>query len=149
MREIAFAQWPLAYMTPHLEQGELLTRISLPVIAPRQGQAFVEFARRHGDFAVACVAAALTLDAQSRITHAAIAVGGVSAIVVRLTSAELELKGQTASSSLFTIAARHALDLESADDAYYTASYRRQLTSTLIERALNIAAPRAALGAPQ
>ncbi|MES2937920.1 MAG: xanthine dehydrogenase family protein subunit M [Pseudomonadota bacterium] len=148
-REVPFAQWPLAYMTPDLAQGELLTRISLPVLAPRQGQAFVEFARRHGDFAIACVAAVLTLDARSRIAQVTIAVGGVCATVVRLAAAEADLRGQAVSADAFTAAARHAHALDSADDAYYSADYRRELTSTLVARALGIAAARAAQDTPQ
>lgn len=143
-RAIPFAQWPLAYMTPNLEAGELLTGISLPVRAPNQGQAFVEFARRHGDFAVACVGAVITLDAGLRIASAAIAIGGVCATVVRLTEAEAGLQGHKADDAAIDMAARHALALDSADDAYYSADYRRQLTQTLVRRALRTAAARAA-----
>lgn len=142
-REVAFADWPLGYMTPDLGPAELLVQVSLPTLQPRQGQAFVEFARRHGDFAVACVAAVLTLDETGRISSAAIAVGGVCATVTRLARTEALLLGQPASDTRLALAAREALSLESADDAYYSADFRRALTQTLVARALARAAQRA------
>jgi len=145
-RELPFADWPLAYMMPNLAPQELLVRITLPVLQARQGQAFVEFARRHGDFAVACVAAVLTLDARDRIASAAIAVGGVCATVTRVTQGEAVLQGQSPSPALFAAAAREALSLESADDAYYSADYRLELTQALIAQSLARAAERANAG---
>lgn len=142
-REVAFADWPLAYMTPDVGPAEVLVRISLPTLRPRQGQAFVEYARRHGDFAVACVAAVLTFDAAGLIASAAVAVGGVCATVTRLARAETLLQGQRPSEALFASAAREALSLDSADDAYYSAAFRRELTQALVARALDRAHQRA------
>lgn len=61
-RELSAVDWPVAYMTPALDSQEILTAISLPLRRPGQGDAFVEFARRSGDFAVAAVACSLVLD---------------------------------------------------------------------------------------
>ena len=49
-REIPFAAFPVAYMTPAIEPNELLTAVRLPIWPKGHGFAFIEFARRHGDF---------------------------------------------------------------------------------------------------
>src|SRR5450631_3998245 len=56
-REIPFAEFPVAYMTPAIEPNEMLTALRLPVWPKGHGYAFIEFARRHGDFAIVSAAA--------------------------------------------------------------------------------------------
>src|SRR3954464_9548705 len=51
-REIDFAAFPVAYLTPAIEPNELLTAVRFPLWPENHGHAFVEFARRHGDFAI-------------------------------------------------------------------------------------------------
>ena len=51
-REIAFAEFPVAFMTPAIELDEIVTAVRFPLWAEGHGSAFVEFARRHGDFAI-------------------------------------------------------------------------------------------------
>src|ERR1700736_2917322 len=55
-REIAFAAFPLAFMTPAIEPNELLTAVRFPIWPKGHGHAFIEFARRHGDFAIVSAA---------------------------------------------------------------------------------------------
>ncbi len=52
------------YFTTSLAPDEILTHVRLPVPNGGTGSAFVEFARRHGDFALAGVAAVLRLSMQ-------------------------------------------------------------------------------------
>src|SRR2546430_134240 len=49
-----------------LEPGELLVEIAVPPLPGRSGTAFVEMARRHGDYALVGVAAVVTLDSRGR-----------------------------------------------------------------------------------
>ena len=142
-RSIPTAAWALAYMTPGLEADQNLTSISLPARKPRQGDAFVEFARRHGDFAIACVGCSLLLDASGAVSSVAIGVGGLAATALRLTGAEQLLQGKIPSQALIGQAAALGAAIDATDDAYYTASYRRKLASTFIERALQTAVARA------
>ena len=58
-REIAFADFPVAYMTPAIEPNEMLTAVRFPLWPERHGYGFVEFSRRHGDFAIVSAAALL------------------------------------------------------------------------------------------
>lgn len=143
VREVDFADWPLMYMTPALALDEILVAISFPVRKPRQGNAFVEFSRRRGDFAVACVACSLVLDDAGAIASVAIALGGVGATVLRLGEAEAQLRGHKPSLDRFREAATVVSQIEASSDAYFSARYRVSLTRSLVERALVGAAARA------
>ncbi len=141
-REIAMADWPLAYMTPNLEADEALIGIRLPKRTALAGQAFLEFARRHGDFAIAGVAAMVSLEGET-IEGASIAVAGVGSHPIRLREVEAALEGEPANEATFKAAAREARGIEAMSDAYVSGKYRQRLTGVLVERALTKAAARA------
>ena len=145
-REIAAADWPAAYMTPSIEPDEVLTAVRLSKRTAHDGQAFVEFARRHGDFAIVGVACLLSVDGGT-IRRAALAVGGVDARPVRLSEVEASLEGQPAEADTFKAAGEAARKIDAMSDAYVGAAYRQRLTGVLVERALAKAAARAEGGA--
>lgn len=144
-REVPFAEWPLAYMMPSIAPDEVLTKISLPVWNEPHGHAFVEFARRHGDFAIVAVAAMLTVS-NGTIGRAVIAIGGADTAPIRLMETEAALAGQPANAETFAAAAAEAKKIEAISDAYVSAAYRQRLAGVLTERALAQAAARAAGG---
>ena len=141
-REVAMADWPAGYMTPSLAADEALIGIRLPASAALDGQAFVEFARRHGDFAIVGVAAMLSLEGDT-IRRASIAVAGVAPHPVRLAEVEAALVGEAANEATFRAAAGEARGIEAMSDAYVSGKYRQRLTGVLVERALAKAAERA------
>src|SRR5689334_13477947 len=53
-----------------LEPDEILTEVALPATPPRTGWAFLEDARRHGDYAQVGVAAGVSLDEDGRCREA-------------------------------------------------------------------------------
>ena len=59
------------------EPEELLTALRWPRAEAGTGWAFEEIAQRHGDFAIAAVAAAASVDADGRIAAAALGLGGI------------------------------------------------------------------------
>jgi aerobic carbon-monoxide dehydrogenase medium subunit len=142
-RTVGIADWPLFYMTPNLEPDEVLTEIALPAWREPHGHAFLEFARRHGDFAIVGVACLLALDGGGRVARAAIALIGVANGPLRLTAAEALLRGESAAPETFRAAAEEARRIDAISDAQTSASYRRHLAGVLAERALGLAARRA------
>ncbi len=145
-REVPFAEWPLAYMMPSIGPDEVLTGVRVPYWQERHGHGFVEFARRHGDFAIISVAALLAVDG-GKITRAAISVGGADTSPVRLAAAEAALVGAAPSPDAFRAAGETARGIEAMSDAYVTSAYRQRLAATLVERALAKAGERANGGA--
>src|SRR4029453_8842633 len=77
-----------------LAPDELLTDIRVPVLPPRTGSAFVEIARRAGDFALVGAAVLITLDADGRVTRARLALCGAGPTPVRAREAERVLVGE-------------------------------------------------------
>jgi len=146
-RDIAMADWGLGYMTPAAGADEVLTGIALPLWSEPHGHAFVEFARRHGDFAIVGVGCLLALDPKGTINRAAIALIGVATAPLRLGEAESGLVAQPANAETFKAAAAKARTIEALSDAQVSSSYRQRLAAVLVERALTIAATRAKGGA--
>ena len=142
-RDIAFADFPLDYLTPSLQPGEVLTHVSFPLAKSNSGAAFLEFNRRPADFAIVSVAATLTLSAEGAITQVAIAIGGVSHAPVRLSQVEAYLMGARADEAAFAGAAALAALSPCDGDDVYPADYRQELCGVLVRRALVIARQRA------
>ena len=133
--EIAFADFPKTYMTPAIEADELVTGAKFPLWPKSHGWAFVEFARRHGDFAIVS-AAALLEESGGKITRASVTLGGVAAAPVRMKELEKALVGQKASDALFREACESCRKIEALEDVHAPASYRRHLAAVLSRRAL-------------
>lgn len=139
----------LGYFTTNLAPDELLTEVWFPTAGPGVGAAWVEFARRHGDYALAGVGVQLTV-ADSVVTEARIALTGVGSAPVRASAAEAILAGARPKSdgrllamqlAAVSEAVRQAIDPEA--DVHASAAYRRHLAGALTERAVQKAYARA------
>src|SRR5215467_4467243 len=71
------------YLSTALEPGEMLTEVRFPLIALEAGWAFLEFARRSGDYALVGAAAVLTPTINDRCLSAQIAYLGIAGSPVR------------------------------------------------------------------
>lgn len=139
VRTMPFRDFPAGYMTPSLEPDELLTAIELPDWPRGHGHGFVEFARRHGDYAVVLAAALLVVDPGGRITRASLTLGGIGPAPVRVATVEQALVGQVASAALFRQATEACRALDAMEDIHAPASYRQQLAVVMSRRALDAA----------
>lgn len=141
-RSIRFDEFPAGYLTPRLAPAEILTRVDLPRWEPGSGWAFEEFSLRAADFAVVAVAVLLALGADRRVCKASIAIGGLGAAPVRLSSAESLLLGHPCDAGRVAEAGRAAAELRADGDEVYPAEYRRHLAGVLTRRALEKASER-------
>lgn len=135
-RVLPFVEFPVGYMTTALEPDELLTGARFPLWPKGHGYAFVEFSRRHGDFAVVSAAALLHLDKSGRIASVSLTIGGAGPVPVRATEAERALLGNTPSDPLFREACEACRRIDAVGDVHAPASYRQQLAVVLSRRAL-------------
>lgn len=139
-RSISASDFFLYTFTPAIEPDELLADVWLPLASPCTGQAFVEVARRHGDFALVAAAVSITLKADGMIGSASIAIGGASPVPLRAVAAEESLLGQLPGRELFHRAgAIAANETEPSGDVHADAEYRREVAGTLTFRALQTA----------
>jgi CO/xanthine dehydrogenase FAD-binding subunit len=142
-RTIAARDFFLGALTVDLAPGEIITKVVLPKLPPRTGWGFEEVARRHGDFALAAVAATLTVSGGA-IEQARIALTGVGPRALRATEAEGLLTGQALDPDLVgrvTDAVRATIKPET--DLHASSDYRRHLAGVLTGRALAAAWRRA------
>lgn len=131
-----------------LKHGELLVEITFPPLPARTGTAFLEMARRHGDYALAGVAAVVTLDGKGRCTAARIAFLSVGDGPVLAVEAAKMVVGQTRSGDVLRAAADAGAqhDVDPPSDTHASAAYRRRLVAVLTRRALERAFERAQKG---
>jgi carbon-monoxide dehydrogenase medium subunit len=139
-RTIAASELFRDAMTTSLAADEILVEVRLPVMPSNAGCAIEEFARRHGDFAIAAIAVVIVRDG-ARCTKARIATAGISSHSVRLAAAERILEQQGLGENAIAQAAKVAADsVEPMADGHASAAYRKQLTLALTERAIRRAA---------
>jgi carbon-monoxide dehydrogenase medium subunit len=123
---------------------ELLVEVRIPAAPKAQGWAFHEVSVRKGDFALAGVAATLTL-AGGKIADAAVAVCGLGDRARRLQSVEAALIGAAPGNDVFAQAGEAAgAAVDPQTDVNADPAYRRDIVRTLVARALSDAAGRAA-----
>jgi len=146
-RTVSAEDFFLGYLTTVLEPDEILVETWLPPVRASTGQAWLEFARRHGDFALAGVAVSVTL-AHDTVSDARIVLTGVGGKPARAREAETLLVGGRVPdrASAAADAARSAIDPDA--DIHATKEYRTHLAGILTERAIHLAHARAQAQAP-
>jgi aerobic carbon-monoxide dehydrogenase medium subunit len=133
------------HLTTTLEPDELLSEVRLPALAPAAGYGFVEYARRHGDFALCGVCATVELAPDGTIEMARLGYAGVAARPTRSSQAEQSLAGARPRTEAFEAAAEAAADgiPELSERGGTSSEYRRHLIRRLTARVLALAAGRA------
>ncbi len=143
-RRLAFKDFAAGFMTTALEPDEMLTAVRLTPWSARHGYAFLELARRHGDFAIVAGGALVELDRKGRFARAALALSGLGPVPVLPGKAIALLAGAEPLREAFAAAGEEAGKLEAMSDVYYSGAYRQHLARVLTRRALEQAARRAA-----
>lgn len=128
-----------------LVAGEMLTEIRVPGLPPRSGSAFMEFARREGDYALVGVAAVVTLAEDGTIASARLGLCSAGQTPVRPTAAESLLKGKRPDKNVWQTASEAVIASlnDPPSDIHGSADYRRHLAGVMTGRALALAAERA------
>ena len=143
-REIAAAEFFVAPLTTALAPDELLAEIVLPPLPPRTGTAFLEVARRRGDYAMMGVAAVVTRDAAGVCIAARLACCSAGPTPIAAPRAAAALVGTGLADA--EIAAAAALLREEVDpmgSVQASPAYQRHLAGVIAARALKLARDRA------
>jgi aerobic carbon-monoxide dehydrogenase medium subunit len=135
-RRLAAADFFTGFWSTALEPDELLVRVRFPTWTGRCGSAVREFARRHGDFAVAGAAVAVGLDADDRVERCSISLIGMGSTPVRASGAEAAVVGETPPPAASEIGAMAVADLDDIpSDLHGSAEYRRRVGAAMVARA--------------
>jgi len=140
-RVIKAEEFFTGYLSTALEPGEMLTEVRFPLIASKAGWAFLEFARRSGDYAMVGASAVVTPTADDHCLSAHIAYLGIAGAPIRGLDVESTIVGTTLDETALDAAAEAASMLVSDDmsDVHATVEFRRVLTGELTKRVLKTA----------
>lgn len=135
-RSLAAADFFTGFWSTALEPDEMLVNVRFPMWTGRCGFAVREFARRHGDFAVAGAAVALRLDADDRVDRCSISLIGMGSAPIRANGAEAAVVGETPLLVAEEVGAMAVADLDDIPaDLHGSAQYRRQVGAAMVARA--------------
>ncbi|MEM0127510.1 MAG: FAD binding domain-containing protein, partial [Thermoplasmatales archaeon] len=123
--------------TTALEEGEILTDITIEEFDRRVGGSYVKQKKNAGDFSVAAVATYLSFDASGTVKYAGIGMTSVSPIPKRAEKAEKFIVGKSLGDSVV----EEACDLvveesEPPDDFYGTSEYKKKVLWRVAKRSL-------------
>ena len=142
-RTISWRDLFVTFFTTVIEPVEICDEIIIPRLPSSAGWAFEEFTRRHGDFAVAGVAAVIVADNNDCCTDARLAITGTAPTPIRATQAESFLVGKSLTQTTLDDAGRLvSTEVEPESDVHATANYRQHLAGALTTRALQRAVER-------
>ena len=145
-RELPAEEFFTGMLSTALEPGEMVVELRYPRPLAGTGAAFVEFARRLGDFAIAGAAAMLTMR-DGVCEKARLTIVGIGEGPFRARAAEEVLTarriGRKESKDAFAEAATRVIAaVDPVDDVHASSSYRRHLAGVMTMRALEIALAR-------
>ncbi|WP_431017077.1 FAD binding domain-containing protein [Bradyrhizobium pachyrhizi] len=148
-RQIAAADFFQGSLMNSLEPDEFVTSIEIDELSADVGWGFEEFAKRHGDFALACVATTMSIR-DGAACGARFAMMGVGETPLRLGSVEALIEGREVTPDLVNEVVELLNDtLRPNTDLHASADYRRHLSGALARRALDVAWRRAARSVEQ
>jgi carbon-monoxide dehydrogenase medium subunit len=136
-RQIPAADFFTGLWESALAADELLRAVRFPVWSGRCGFAVREFARRHGDFAIAGATVAVELDGDDRVARCAVGLLGLGSTPVRGTPAERAVRGrpvtEIGAEEFGRLAVSGLQDIPS--DLQGSSSYRTRVGAAMVARA--------------
>jgi aerobic carbon-monoxide dehydrogenase medium subunit len=136
-RRIPAAEFFTGLWETALEPDEVLAGVRFPLWDGRCGFAVHEFARRHGDFAIAGAVVGVGLDDDSRVCRCAIGLMGLGSVPRRGSAAEAFVMGRAvsgvAASEVGRLAVSELHDIPA--DLQGSASYRTRVGAAMVARA--------------
>jgi aerobic carbon-monoxide dehydrogenase medium subunit len=136
----------VAYLTTSLAPSELITELRIPAMDENTGWAFLEMARRAGEFAIVNVACLVSVGPSDGLcTRVTLVLGGVDETPRDASARAAEvLVGQEPDARGMDEAAKLAADAcHPRSDVHASAEYRRKVVRVYARRALELATERA------
>ena len=136
-RQIPASEFFTGLWETALAADEILTAVGFPVWSGRCGFSVREFARRHGDFAIAGATVAVELDDRDNVTRCGIGLLGLGSTPERGTPAEEAVVGRPVTDITADELGRLAMSglQDVPADLQGTASYRTRVGATMVARA--------------
>jgi CO/xanthine dehydrogenase FAD-binding subunit len=146
-RDVPASEFFMGLLTTDIGSDEMLVEIAYPALPPRTGTCFQEVARRRGDFALAGVAAMVTLDDARRCTEIRLALCGVGETPVDASATAAGLIGTDGDDeAIGAVADEVRGTIDPSGNVHATPDYQRHIAGVLAKRTLRMAFQRAGHG---
>jgi carbon-monoxide dehydrogenase medium subunit len=147
-RSVPAAEFFTGLWSTAVGDDELLSAVTFPVWTGRCGFAVREFARRHGDFAIAGAAVAVELDEHDRVRRCGIGLLGLGSTPERAAAAETALIGARVDEVDVEDIGREAVSALDGvpSDLHGSADYRRRVGAAMVRDAWRAASEEARRG---
>lgn len=145
-REIASDRFFVDLLTTALRPTEIVTQIKIPATSGKSGSAYAKFENKASHYAIAGVAASVSIGSDGTVSAARVAVTGVSSKSTRAKRTERILIGKEPTASVIRRASdRAAAELQDdlTSDIHASGEYRSYLAGVMAERAITSAVERA------
>jgi aerobic carbon-monoxide dehydrogenase medium subunit len=143
-RQVAASEFFVGLLSTDIQADEMLVDVAFPAPKPRSGACFMEVARRRGDFALAGIAAIVTLDEVLRCSNARLALCGVGETAVDASHAAAALIGQPCTPEAIEAVAAGVRDaIAPSGNVHASPDYQRHIAGVLAMRAISMALERA------
>ena len=137
-RDVPASEFFLGPLESAVRPGELALEAYFPAPPPRSGTAFVEVARRHGDYAVAGLAAAAKVQGTT-LSDLRLAFLSLGDRPLRARAAEAVLQaGPLSEARIAEADAALRAELDPFADLTHSAAAKKQLAATLLRRAIAV-----------
>lgn len=144
-RVVAARDFFLGPLATAVAEDEMLAEIHIPALPPGTGTAFLEVARRRGDYAMMGVAAVMRRGPDGRCVAARLALCSAGPTPMLAERAAARLKGTRLTPADFAAAASLAVtEIDPMGSVQASPAYQRHLAGVLVPRALALASERAA-----
>jgi CO/xanthine dehydrogenase FAD-binding subunit len=143
-RQVAASEFFTGLLSTDIQADEMLVEIAFPAPKPRSGACFMEVARRRGDFALAGIAAVVTLDETRRCSNLRLALCGVGETAVDVSHAAASLIGQPCKPEAIEAVVAGVRDaIAPSGNVHASPDYQRHIAGVLAMRAISKAQERA------
>lgn len=138
-RQVVGSDFFVGPLESAITPGEVATQVSFPVLPQKMGTACVEVARRHGDYALVGVSAAVLLGDGPEISRARLSLFSVGPTPIVIDVTEILQGGRATEIQWRTAARQVASSVDPESDIHATGEYRRELVEVLTAKCLKMA----------
>ena len=146
-RSVPADEFFIDFFTTAMAQNEILTTICVPLPPEGTGTAYAKLAHPASGYVVVSAGALVHRQRSGSCVSSRIAIGGLGSGPRRAIATEMELQGKPLTPQLITAAAARATEeIDSDDDSYASADYKRHMATVLARRAIESAVERSQKG---
>ena len=136
-RQIPADEFFLDYLETSLEEGEILSAVTIPMEPAEATGRHLKFSRTHGDYATISISLVLLMNGDA-CSHARVAVGSAGPTPIHLDEVDSLLIDSPLTAEVIQQAGRKLMEAaDPLDDVRGSAEYRRMIIPGLLQRAVD------------